>query len=314
MFCSLCRSNVTYQSSPMPPNKKVQVVDERTVHNELYTQQEIPAATTTQPPHIYDYAALGVAQGQGQGKPAAVPAQHTLLHSTLSSSDADSHVYYSKPATPNSNYDRTGNSLMAAPGALQSIDTNNYSRLNGPDQQQGDLQPQEYSEVGGGLQEQYSQIDIAHKYAKLSDNSKGYSQLGTCETQAPTSSAAAAAAASVEQQTHELAQPYEVPFSPGAQSDTPSGPSDHAYSTLAVEDDGMSGYSKLRVGEGSFQKQQQQQLGTGNTGKTGVGGADLVSELEDNNVYESASLDGEEFVAAHYELETVPDADNIASQ
>ena len=163
----------------------------------------------------------------------------------------------------------------------------------------------------GGSQEEYSQIDNAHKYAKLSKNSKGYSQLGMSETQ-PTSGAAIS-----EQQTHEFAQPYEVPFSPGIQPNTPNGPADNAYSTLTVEDS-MSGYSKLRVGEDSFQQS------TGGTSadhnrsllRSGTGGVDHrgrpVSELEDNNAYESASLDNE-LVTAHYELEAVPNADNVTS-
>lgn len=291
------------------------------MHNDLYTQQEIPVTT---PPHIYDYAAVGVTQGQ----PSQPVPQHTLLHSTHSTSDADSHAY-SKPATPISNYDRTdrtGNSLTATPNTLgcptlPTDNCNSYSRLNSHVHSQQDSQPQNYSEVGGG-QEQYSQIDNAHKYAKLSDNSKGYSQLGTCETQAATSAAAAA----TEQQTqphHELAQPYEVPFSPGAQSSTPSGPADHAYSTLSVEDDSMSGYSRLRVVEGSFQQgtagttsatDHSRALLSSGAGGTGVDhrGRLVSSEMEDNNAYESASLD-RELVAAHYEIETVPGADNITS-
>lgn len=276
------RSNINYELGSKPQRQEV---DERTVHNDLYTRQEIPASTSlsashsTPPLHVYDYASLGVTRTtdpQLLSSP-QVP-QHTLLHSMASNSDNGSHAY-SKPTTPLSNYDRTVNSFDAlACSSLPARQANDYSKLNGVQVDPILDQSQSYSEVGGG---NYSHIDEAHKYSKLSDmNSKGYSQLDKCGSQAT----------SCEQQRlpEEPAQPYEIPFSPTSNSADPEEElRNHAYSTVAAETD-STGYSKLHVFEGSQGDKKisiQPKVAAADLGATRAG---EDAELVDNNAYESS--------------------------
>lgn len=122
--------------------------------------------------------------------------------------------------------------------SLPANQTNDYSRLNSIQADPILDQSQTHSEDGA----QYSQIDDTHKYSKLSDNSKGYSQLDAC---GPSPSP-------FEQQRppEELVQPYEIPESPASNCADPDGDSrNHAYSTVAETD--STGYSKLHVFEDS---------------------------------------------------------------
>ena len=199
-----------------PPGVTSNSVDQqRTVHNVLYTASgssgqtaQLQSPTST---HVYDYAHVSVGRDGDTGVQ-----QHTLFHSTLNSSDempAGSHAY-SKPTTPLSNYDRTANHFQAGasqgPGHLPAATAggearpHNYAKLNGP-LVESHLDP-------GQLETEYSHIDEAHKYAKLSEaNSKGYSQL---ETRHATGVPPRSNSASQEGQDF----PYEVPFSPTSNS------------------------------------------------------------------------------------------------
>lgn len=227
-------------------------MDERVVHNGLYTRQEIPTTTSVSgsqsapPLHVYDYAAVGVG-GSTHPQLSLVP-QHTLLHSTASTSDNGSHAY-SKPATPSSNYDRTANTFdsLGSP-SLPVTQTNDYSKLNGVQAGSTLDHSQAYSEVGGG---EYSQIDDSHKYSKLSDmNSKGYSQLDMSVSQATSSIERPQVTSSIEKPQEEVAQPYEEPLSPPTNcTDPEEDVRNHPYSTVAAEAD-STGYSKLHVFEG----------------------------------------------------------------
>lgn len=181
------------------------------------------------PPNVHEYATVGIAS-------TADPqvAQHTLLHSTMSASDNSSHAY-SKPTTPNTNYDRPANNFGALSGpSLLAGQTDDYSKLNQADSTLD--AGQTYSEVGDAGH--YAQIDDAHKYSKLSEtNSKGYSQL---DARGPL------VASNQQQPQEEVAQPYEVPTSP--LSNSTDADEDNAYSTVAAET-GDTGYSKLRMFE-----------------------------------------------------------------
>ena len=229
---SIYSSNINYDLGPKP---QAQDVEQRTVHNDLYTRQDIPSNVTTSlsanhsasPQHVYDYASSSVQQ-------------HTLLHSMASNSESGSHAY-SKPTTPLSNYDRTANSFDAlGSSSLPSSRTNEYSTLNGIHAEPV-LDPSQ-SHSGAAGDGQYSQIDDKHKYSKLSDkNSKGYSQLDMGGSHP----------SDQQQSTPEeeiVALPYEVPFSPTSDPDEEA--RSHAYSTMASADAESTGYSKLHVQAG----------------------------------------------------------------
>lgn len=274
MSMSIYRSNINYSKSHR------QDVDERTVHNELYTRQEVPVATATAnqaapPLHVYDYAAVGVARTTD---PTQLVPQHTLLHSMTSNSDSGSHAY-SKPTTPLSNYDRTMNSFDAlGSSSLPASQTNDYSKLNGT-QTYAVLDQSQNLHSGDADGAHYSQIDDAHKYSKLSEmNSKGYSQLDACGP------------SSFEQQqtSEELVQPYEVPLSPASNHTDPDEDSrtNHAYSTVAADMDSM-GYSKLHVFEDSQGKKKQLCVVADSEGNSRDQGA-AIDEVVDNNAHKSS--------------------------
>ncbi len=265
------RSNINYELSSKPP---VPNDTERTVHNSLYTRQEIPAATTTLPssspsvPHVY--ASVGIGDDQNPRLPDLDIPQHTLLlHSTASTSDAGGLHTYSKPTTPITNYDVTGNSfLVQSPGnhsqAYSALQIGDYSKLNNSSGDPNFTHSSQSSEIDSS---HYSHIDDSHKYSKLSEsNSKGYSQLAVVESQVnqhvehqvdeeseaqpyecPLSANGVQDA--IEGQSP-LPQPYECPLSADGVHDRGGGVENHAYSTLTVETDDA-GYSKLHIFDGS---------------------------------------------------------------
>lgn len=249
--------------------------DERTVHNSLYKRQEIPvvstAATTATTrlqsssptgPHVYDYASVGIGSNKNPQLPELDIPQHTLLlHSSGNSDTGGSHTY-SKPTTPLTNYDVTTNNFMAhSPG--NHSQARDYSKLNSS----GD-HAFSHSQCSDMDESQYSHIDEAHQYSKLSEsNSKGYSQLSLGELQAspgltehhelaqPYENPLSATSAhdSVKHQVQDTAapQPYECPISPAERQDKDRGAEEnHTYTTLEV-DPGDTGYSKLHIFEGS---------------------------------------------------------------
>lgn len=229
------RSNVNYGLNPKPQN---QDVEGRTVHNMLYKQQEIPHSAS--PSHVYNYAAIGI--NKTTDPQVHVP-QHTIV--TASTSDAGRHAY-SKITTPITNHDRTGNKPFVDTQGYsilevgQNQNDNNYSALNTTlrgsnlDQGQG---------VTKTSDEQYSHIDDAPEYSELSEMSSsvtGYSKLDVGNGQATEMSG-----------KFSIAQPYEVPVSPftDRSDQEEEDVKHHAYSTLAVEVAGDTGYSKLHVFE-----------------------------------------------------------------
>lgn len=238
---------MNYELSSESSRPKEVVQDERTVHNELYTASDVHATTSLstsghgqlQPPpstNVYDYASVSVADTS------QVP-QHTLLHSTMSTSDDTASHAYSKPTTPVTNYDRTVNHFQVGAQVHSPVDAgqdskHNYSTLNGALIEPHLEQSQGHSHAGN-IYSEYSHINDEHKYSKLSDpNSKGYSQLDVRHTHTT------APALVAEPHTEGQAFPYEVPFSPSANS---TGEEDNAYSTLEPPEIGDAGYSKLHV-------------------------------------------------------------------
>jgi hypothetical protein len=222
----------------MSGKPQVQDVEERTVHNLLYTKQDILTTGTTpipanhsstSPLHAYDYASPAVQQ-------------HTLLLQSTASNSENGFHSYSKPTTPLSNYDRTANSFDAL--AVPASQTNEYSTLNDVHADSVLGRSQNSLEATGSGH--YSQIDDSHKYSKLSEtNSKGYSQLDLCGSLSPEQLDQELPR---ENQIESAAQPYEVPFSPV--SDQEEEQRNHSYCTVATAETGSTGYSKLHVFEG----------------------------------------------------------------
>ena len=300
-FCDQPRSNINYEMTTKQP---VPNDTERTVHNALYTRQHLPVTapdtTNASTSHVYDYASVGVNSKKNPELSDLDIPQHTLLlhSSTASTSDAGgggagSHTY-SKPTTPITNYDVANTFPIPSPGGSSSagyaaVQVSDYSKLNGGGGGDPSFANSQTSEMDS---REYSQIDEAHKYAKLSEtNSKGYSQLNVSDLHAPQGVTAADAAAQpyecplsanssereagAESHTYVTlenpeshaadvaAQPYECPLlansskrEAGAESHTYvtlENPESHAYATLAIEE-GHAGYSKLHVQlEGSSQ-------------------------------------------------------------
>lgn len=301
------RTNINYEPSSSNHHRSQKVVqDERMVHNALYATGYHPYVASLpdvvgcgqnghpQPPTTSgnEYAAIEVDRA-----PAGSPDPQTLLLSgATTSSESDNHTY----SMPFKSSQQEASSVACtqdhAGTGNEGNDCHNYSQLNGSLLEPNSDCSQGNSEEGDG---EYSQINDAHKYSKLSKaaHSNGYSQLDKRHMQVntPTTDVAKVCGDPGEQEF-----PYSMPSSPvpSGCADQEGGRSSLSHSTTGED---YTGYSKLHV----FQESQKMNKPTWQEGKQNERSRDqnanIQDELEDNLAYESwhVSTNNQDHVLSH---------------